>query len=61
MADAQRPHESGPLRQGILTGRFDGENCNIGFVTNTDTPYVELIRYATTVNSAIYTLRGITK
>jgi hypothetical protein len=42
-----------------LTGRGgDGENYNIGFVSNADTPYVELIRHATAVNTAIYTLRG---
>lgn len=41
-----------------LTGRFDGENYNIGFVTGTDTPYPELISHAREVNFAIYKRRG---
>jgi agarase len=41
-----------------LTGRFDGENYNIGFVNVTDTPYVELVRHATEVNFAVYQRRG---
>ena len=45
-----------------LTGRGgDGENYNIGFVSNADTPYSELISHATAVNASIYTLRGTTK
>ena len=41
-----------------LTGRFDGENYNIGFVSVTDTPYPELVKHATETNAAIYELRG---
>jgi hypothetical protein len=41
-----------------LTGRFDGENYNIGFVNVTDTPYVELVRHATEINFAVYQKRG---
>jgi len=40
-----------------LTGRFDGENYNIGFVTVTDTPYPELRAAARELNTQIYTLR----
>jgi len=41
-----------------LTGRFDGENYNIGFVTGTDTPYPELIGHAKKVNFRAYEIRG---
>ena len=41
-----------------LTGRFDGENYNIGFVSGTDTPYPELISHAKEINFAIYDRRG---
>jgi len=37
-----------------LTGRFDGENFNIGLVDVTDTPYQPLIEAAKAVNFAIY-------
>ncbi len=37
-----------------LTGRFDGENYNIGFVTITDTPYPELRAAARETNAEIY-------
>jgi len=37
-----------------LTGRFDGENYNIGFVTVTDTPYPELVKAASELNRSIY-------
>lgn len=37
-----------------LTGRFDGENYNIGFVDVADRPYTELVRAARLVNLAIY-------
>lgn len=40
-----------------LTGRWDGENYNIGFVSQADTPYRELIDAARHVNSRIYTIR----
>jgi agarase len=41
-----------------LTGRFDGENYNIGFVDVTDTPYPELRDAARRVNNSIYRLAG---
>ncbi len=41
-----------------LTGRFDGENYNIGFVSGTDTPYPELVAGATPVNCTLYQRRG---
>lgn len=41
-----------------LLGRFDGENSNIGFVSQTDTPYYELIEQARRVNATIYDRRG---
>ena len=37
-----------------LTGRFDGENYNIGLVTVTDTPYPELRAAAREVNIQLY-------
>jgi len=37
-----------------LTGRFDGENYNIGMVSGTDTPYVELVTAARQIQSGIY-------
>lgn len=41
-----------------LTGRaFDGENYNVGFVSNTDIPYPEMIKAARTVNRDLYTKR----
>lgn len=40
-----------------LTGRFDGENYNIGMVSGTDTPYPELVGPATEVNNAAYRIR----
>ena len=39
-----------------LTGRFDGENHNIGFITVTDTPYPELRDAARSVNATLYPL-----
>ncbi len=41
-----------------LTGRFDGENYNIGFLSATDTPYPELVSHAREVNWAVYDLRS---
>ena len=41
-----------------LTGRFDGENYNIGFVTVTDTPHPEITRAAREINFRIYDVRG---
>ena len=38
----------------MLTGRGDGENYNIGFMSVADIPYLELIRHATTTNFDIY-------
>lgn len=37
-----------------LTGRSDGENYNIGMVSNTDTPYWELLEAVQQMNSAVY-------
>jgi hypothetical protein len=37
-----------------LTGRFDGENYNIGLVTVTDTPYPEMREAAREVNAQLY-------
>jgi len=40
-----------------LTGRFDGENYNIGLVSGTDTPYGELVAAARQSQSEIYSLK----
>ena len=40
-----------------LTGRFDGENYQIGFVTVTDAPYPELVEAARDVARAMYRRR----
>jgi hypothetical protein len=37
-----------------LTGRFDGENYNIGIISGTDTPYWELISAVRQILSGIY-------
>jgi len=37
-----------------LTGRFDGENYNIGLVSGTDTPYGELVAAARQIQSEVY-------
>jgi hypothetical protein len=37
-----------------LTGRSDGENYNIGFVTVTDTPYPEMVAAAREINTTVY-------
>jgi hypothetical protein len=37
-----------------LTGRFDGENYNIGFVSIADRPHWELVEAAREVNSRVY-------
>ncbi|MEI7730241.1 MAG: hypothetical protein WCO56_11755 [Verrucomicrobiota bacterium] len=41
-----------------LTGRFDGENYNIGLVTVTDAPYPELRASARDVNAEVYRLHS---
>jgi hypothetical protein len=41
-----------------LTGRFDGENYNIGFVTITDTPYPEMRAAARDLHKDLYRLRA---
>lgn len=41
-----------------LTGRFDGENYQIGFVTVTDAPYPELVEAARDVARAMYRRRA---
>jgi hypothetical protein len=40
-----------------LTGRWDGENYNIGFVSVTDTPYPELVAAAKAVHREMYARR----
>ena len=40
-----------------LTGRFDGENYQIGFVTATDTPYPELVAAARDIGATMYRRR----
>ena len=41
-----------------LTGRFDGENYQIGFVTVTDAPYPELVEAARKTASGMYQRRS---
>jgi len=41
----------------ILTGRGDGENFQIGFVTIADTPYPELVQAARDIGSTMYRRR----
>ena len=41
-----------------LTGRFDSENYQIGFVTVTDTPYPELVEAARDVARVMYRRRA---
>jgi hypothetical protein len=45
-------------RDQALTGRFDGENYNIGFVTITDTPHPEMRAAARKVHQDLYTRRA---
>jgi hypothetical protein len=40
------------------TGRSDGENYNIGFVSGTDTPYPEIISAARAINAKIYQIHN---
>lgn len=40
-----------------LTGRGDGENYNIGFISGTDTPYAEMVEASRKINGALYRLR----
>ena len=44
-------------RDQALTGRFDGENYQIGFLTVTDQPYPELVEAARKVGAAMYETR----
>ena len=44
-------------RDQALTGRADGENFQIGFVTITDTPYPELVQAARDVGATMYRRR----
>jgi hypothetical protein len=44
-------------RDQALTGRGDGENYQIGFLTVTDQPYPELVAAARDVGSRMYTVR----
>jgi hypothetical protein len=41
-----------------LTGRFDGENYNIGFLSVVDYPYWELVNSAMEINSQVYKVLG---
>jgi hypothetical protein len=41
-----------------VTGRFDGENYNFGFVDQTDIPYAEIVKYAKATHRRIYTIRA---
>lgn len=41
-----------------LTGRFDGENYNIGFLSVVDYPYWELVMSAREINSQVYKVLG---
>ncbi len=41
-----------------LTGRFDGENYNIGFLSVVDYPYWELLISARKINSKVYEILG---
>jgi hypothetical protein len=43
------------------TGRFDGENYQIGFLDICDTPYAETVGAARSVGSTLYTLRRAAK
>lgn len=44
-------------REQSITGRFDGENYQIGFVDITDSPYIEIIEAARAVGKELYSLR----
>lgn len=44
-------------RDQALTGRFDGENYQIGFVTIIDTPYPELVNAARDIGATMYARR----
>ena len=38
-----------------VTGRaYDGENYNVGFVTNADVPYKEMVEAAREINQELY-------
>ena len=41
-----------------VTGRYDGENYNIGFVNQQDLPYSELVDAARTTHRRIYQLHA---
>lgn len=41
-----------------LTGRADGENYNIGFVSVTDDPYPEMVAAARKINGELYRIRA---
>ena len=43
------------------TGRFEGENFQIGFVSITDTPYETIIRKSREIGDKLYQLRQIQK
>lgn len=41
-----------------VTGRFDGENYNLGFVTQTDLPYAEMVRNSQAAASRMYPIHA---
>ena len=41
-----------------LTGRWDGENYNLGFVSGVDEPFWEVVKAAKAVNGEVYAVRG---
>jgi hypothetical protein len=41
-----------------VTGRFDGENYNFGFVNQLDIPYPEMLRFAREAHSRIYQIHS---
>ncbi len=41
-----------------FTGRFDGENYNMGFLSITDTPYPELVAASRSIGAGLYSIRG---
>lgn len=41
-----------------VSGRFDGENYNMGFVTTADTPHSEMVTAARSLGASLYSIRG---
>lgn len=40
------------------SGRGDGENYNVGFLSTADTPYREMVKAARSIGYSLYTMRG---